>query len=420
MSPESIIDQNYAQTYRKSGQNLGVAVTAGRRRMTNTTDLGRWNAEAVLDGLYDREPRTNAELASASGLSRSTVERSLDLLVNLGVVGGSTPVALASGRPAVLYQLRPEFGYLLAIDVGANTVRARVDDLAGPKSGLDAGPAEPESVRVDPFDPAPVRLDAVARASEAALAGAGIGRDQVRAVAVAVPGIVETNGRIARSAVIHSRDWGGDGLRSWVGERFTSAQVSIDNDANLAVLAEQRFGVAGNTEDVVVVLAGRRVGFGIIHGGRLHRGAHRQAGEAANIRDSLWGRASSWLYGRQAEVVRLFAAADAGDPVAVEDVAEFVDLLGRAFAELVPTIDPELIVLGGALSLAGQAIHDPLKERFKLACHGMFEPELRLSTLGRRAVLLGAAELARRQAFDHLLDDARPQLPNATPRRRRS
>ena len=386
--------------------------------MTNTTDLGRWNAEAVLDCLYDREPRTNAELASASGLSRSTVERALDLLTGLGVVGGSEPVPLASGRPAVLHRLNPGFGHLLAIDVGANTVRARVDDLAGPRPGLDAGPAEPEWIEVGPFDPAPVRFEAVARASRAALAGAGIGRDQVRAVAVAVPGIVEADGRIARSAVIRSHDWDGDGLRTWVGGQFASAQVCIDNDANLAVLAEQRFGVAGSTQDVVIVLAGRRVGFGIVHGGRLHRGAHRQAGEAANIRDSWWGRASRWLYDRQAQAARLFAAADAGDPAAAEDVAGFVDLLGMALAEIVHTIDPELIVIGGALSLAGPAIHRPLADRFKLACHGMVVPELRLSTLGRRAVLLGAAERARRQAFDHLLDGVRPQVPNAAPRKR--
>jgi predicted NBD/HSP70 family sugar kinase len=386
--------------------------------MTNTTDLGRWNAEAVLDCLYDREPRTNAELASESGLSRSTVQRALDLLVGLGVVGESEPVALASGRPAVLYRLRPEFGHLLAIDVGANTIRARVDDLAGPGPGLEAGPAEAEPIGVDPFDPAPVRLEAAARASEAALAGAGIGAHQVRAVAVGVSGIVNAEGRIVRSAVVRSRDWDGDGLRTWAAERFASAHVTVDNDANLAVLAEQRFGVAGSTEDVVVVFAGRRVGFGILHGGRLHRGAHDQAGEAANIRDSWWGRASKWLYGRQAEAARLFEAADAGDPAAVEDVAEFVDLLAMALAEIVHTIDPELIVVGGALSLAGEAIHRPLADRFKLACHGMFTPELRLSTLGRRAVLLGAAESARRKAFDHLLDDVRPQLPNATPRRR--
>jgi predicted NBD/HSP70 family sugar kinase len=386
--------------------------------MANTTDLGRWNAEAVLDCLYDRESRTNAELAAATGLSRSTVERALDLLVDLGAADRSEPVALASGRPAVLYRLRPEFGYLLAIDVGANTVRARVDDLAGPRPGLDAGPAEPESVPADPAHPARVRLAAVARVTDQALAGAGIGRDQVRAVTVGTPGIVEADGTIVRSLVVRSDDWAGDGLRLWVGERFPAATVSIDNDANLAVLAEQRFGVAGSAEDVVVVLAGRRVGFGIIHGGRLHRGAHHQAGEAANIRDSRWGRASSWLYGRQAEAAELFAAAQAGQQTAIDDVAEFVDLLGMAFAEIVHTIDPELIVLGGALSLAGPAIRDPLGKRFTRACHGMVEPELRLSTLGRRAVLLGAAEHARRQAFDHLLDDARPQLPNATPRRR--
>ncbi|WP_328604324.1 ROK family transcriptional regulator [Amycolatopsis sp. NBC_00345] len=393
-------------------------MSTGRRRLTTTTDLGRWNAEAVLDVLYDREPRTNAELARETGLSRSTVERALDLLVEQGVVGKSEPVALVSGRPAVLYQLRPEFGYLLAIDVGAHTVRARVDDLAGPKAGLDAGAAEPEQATVDPSDSAEVRLSAVARVTDQALAGAGIGREQVRAVAVGTPGIVDSDGVIMLCWVIRSGDWTGDRLRAWVRDRFPAATVTVENDANLAVLAEQRFGVAGSAEDVVVVFAGRRVGLGIVHRGELHRGAHHQAGEAANIRDSRWGRASSWLYGRQADVPALFASAEAGQQVAVDDVAELAELLGDACAEVVQTIDPELIVLSGALSLAGATIGGPLAERFKQACRGMVEPDLRLSTLGRRPVLLGAAESARRQAFEHLLDDARPQLPSASPRRR--
>jgi predicted NBD/HSP70 family sugar kinase len=397
-------------------------VDDGQPRIASTTDLGRWNAEMVLRCLYSREPRTNAELARATGLSRSTVERALDLLTGQGVVSKSEPVALVSGRPAALYRLRPEFGHLLAIDVGANTVRARVDDLAGlGPDQADAGEAgsEPEPVRVGPEDTADSRLAALEHLADQALLGAGITRDQVRAVTVASPGIIDSDGVITACRVIRDRDWAGDRLRTRVGGLFPYATVSVDNDANLAVLAEQRFGVAGDATEVVAVFAGRRVGFGILHGGTLHRGAHNQAGEAANIRDSWWGRANDWLYKHQDEASDLFADAGAGRPEAVAAADDLAGLLGMAFAEVVHTIDPELIVLGGAISAAGPAILDPVREQFARACRGTVVPPLLLSALGRRAVLLGAAEHARRQAFAHLLDEARPHLPSAAPRSRR-
>lgn len=394
----------------------------GQRRIASTTDLGRWNAEVVLERLYSRESSTNAELARDTGLSRSTVERALDLLVGQGVVRKSEPVALISGRPAALYQLRPEFGYLLAVDVGAHTVRARVDDLVGPGPGQAPAGAtdnEPEPALLRPEEKADSRLEALEHLADHALAGANITREQVRAVTVATPGIVDSAGVITACRVIRARDWVGDRLRARVSERFPNAVVAVDNDANLAVLAEQRFGVAGNTGEVVAVFAGRRIGFGIVHGGKLHRGAHNQAGEAANIRDSWWGRANDWLRRHDDDARRLFASAQAEQPAAVAAVGELAGLLGMAFAEVVHTIDPELIVLGGALSLAGSTILDPVAEQFTRACRGTVAPALLLSALGQRAVLLGAAEHARRHAFAHLLDEARPHLPNTTPRSRR-
>lgn len=397
------------------------------RPIASTTDLGRWNAEAVLARLYDREPRTNAELTRETGLSRSTVERALDLLAGQGVVSKSEPVTLVSGRPAALYRLRAEYGHLLAIDVGAHTVRARVDDLAGPHAEDARGPdghgpdvpGEPEPVSVGPYDTADIRLEAVEHLAGQALARAGVAREQVRAVTVATPGIVDADGVIKACRVIRTGDWAGDVVRTRVSGWFPGAVVGVDNDANLAVLAEQRFGAAGDASDVVAVFAGRRVGFGILHGGELHRGAHHQAGEAANIRDSWWGRASRWLSGHEDDIGRLFAAAGAGRAEGTAAVAELAGLLGMAFAEVVHTLDPELIVLGGAVSLAGPAILEPVTERFTRACRGTGAPPVVLSTLGRRAVLLGAAEHARRQAFAHLLDRARPHLPNTAPRSRR-
>jgi predicted NBD/HSP70 family sugar kinase len=281
-----------------------------------------------------------------------------------------------------------------------------------------AGPI-PEPVATDPGAPVDVRLRTMGELVERTLTAAGVHADQVRAVTVGTPGVVDGDGVIKSCGVITAKDWVGDRLRRRVRNRFPRALVTVDNDANLAVLAEQRFGVADSAEDVVVVLAGRRVGFGIVHGGRLHRGAHHQAGEAANVGGSWWGRASRWLYRHDAETVALFEAARTGQRSAVNSVDEFAELLSMAMAEIVHTIDPELIVLGGAVSLAGDTVLDPVTERFKRACRGMETPAVELSTLGRQSVLLGAAEHARRNAYTHLLDDVLPQLPNATPRRRR-
>lgn len=396
---------------------------ARRRLVVSTNDLGRWNAEVVLDRLYDREASSNAELARRTGLSRSTVERALDLLVEQGLAAKSDPVALVSGRPAALYRLRPEAGHLLAIDVGAHTVRARVDDLAGPSSGgaaADAADHEPEPAPVRSEDPADRRLAVVDRLVDRAMAAAGVTGDRVRAVTVATPGIVDAEGTVVACRVIRAGDWAGDRLRTRIAERFPGAAVTVDNDANLAVLGEQRFGVASDARELVAVSAGRRVGFGILHGGELYRGARNQAGEAANIHDSWWGRANDWLRRHQDGAERLFAAVRAERSAAVDELEEFAYLLGMALAEVVHTIDPELIVLGGAVSLAGPTVLDPLTRRFKRACRDtLAPPPLLLSTLGRRAVLLGAAEQARRTAFAHLLDETHPHLPNTAPRRSR-
>lgn len=378
-------------------------MSTGWRRVANTAEVGRWNAELVLERLYRLKPMTNAELGRETGLSRSTVERALDQLVAHGAVGKSEPSALVSGRPAAFYRLRPDFGFLLAIDVGAHTVRVRVDDLAGPRSSQADN--EPDPVTVRPGDPAEVRLAVVESLADQALDRVGATRDQVRAVTVATPGIVDAAGMIKVCRVIQSGDWVGDRPYAWARARFPVATVAVDNDANLAALGERRFGVGAAAEDVVTVVAGRRIGFGVLLGGELHRGAHNQAGEAANIRGSSWDRASTWLHEHK-NAGRLFESAGAGDAGAVASVGEFAHLLGTAFAEVVHTIDPELIVLGGAVSLSGPTLLDLVAEPFRRACRDTEAPDLLLSTLGRRAVLLGAAENARRHAFDNILAGA--------------
>jgi len=391
----------------------------GDRRVISTSELGRRNAEAVLDQLDRREPSTIAELVRATGLSRSTVDKALELLVDHGAVRRSSPVALINGRPAALYSLRGECCYLLAADVGAHTVRVRLDPLSGPSgdlTGADHRRHEMAPAVVDPGEPTENRLRVLEELADHALASAGVTRDQVCAATVATPGVVDRAGLITACRVIRAEDWVGDRLRVRMSRMFPVATVAVDNDANLAVLAEQRFGVADQAEEVVAVSAGRRIGFGILRGGVLHRGAHNQAGEA---RTSVTRRgerpADGWP-----NMTPSLPGSSSPPAGAIPRRSRPLTKSLSCWARRSPRWSTRSTPNSSCSAERSRPPEQPFSIRSPITSPGLPRhacPPLVLSTLGDRGVLLGAAEHARRLAFAHLLDTARPVLPTPPPGR---
>lgn len=144
---------------------------------------------------------------------------------------------------------------------------------------------------------------------------------------------------------------------------------------------------------MIYVLVGRSISVGLLLGGRLHAGHNGAAGEIGVLRDVGWytafDRLLSYGKGDPAEAAkRVFDAVRNGDPRAETIVAD----LATGVAATVLTVDPQLVVIGGGLSQAGELLTEPLRAELTRRC--LFPVHVETSTLGGELVALGAVRLA--------------------------
>jgi glucokinase len=212
--------------------------------------------------------------------------------------------------------------------------------------------------------------------------------------------------------------------------------VVIENDANVAALAEHRFGVARGPRDVVMLTIGTGIGGGVIIDGELYRGSSGAASEPGHMvidfdgppcqgncpnhgcletfasgtalaRDgrtaaerepgSVLGRLLA--EGGRIDGVAVTDAAVAGDPAALEVVREAGRRLGAGLSGLANIFEPDVIVLGGGVGKAvGELMFEPAREQLRTrALPPMNETPLKAAELGPEAGMVGAAELARQE-----------------------
>lgn len=237
---------------------------------------------------------------------------------------------------------------------------------------------------------------------------------RVRGIGVGAPGVtLHQAGIVTWAYTLH---WENFPLKSRLAERY-NLPITVDNDVNLAALGELWFGAGQNCQDMLLVAIGTGIGAGIIIDGSLYRGAQEASGEIGNMipgREFLgrnfldFGALESMASGTgiaerarqllqssrsQPELANLnaedvFEAAHQGDPWARLVVAETVDYLAIAIANLVSFFDPELVVLGGGVSQSADLLINPILERMQ----GLIPnpPRLVVSSLGLKATVMGA------------------------------
>ncbi|WP_350275038.1 ROK family transcriptional regulator [Kribbella sp. HUAS MG21] len=401
-----------------------------REPATTSPLLRRLNAAAILDALRSTGPATGTELMTATGLSRPTVHTVCDHLISEGWIHelehrpperGAGP-----GRRARQYEFNARAGFVIGIDLGQNKVTAVLADLRGNQVAENTRNFGREDIG------AKARIAELRRAVDAALELAELPRSSVLAITLAVPGPVGDDGHVVAKEEylpgLAKLD-----LRTAVGEGF-DAPVLVENDANLAVLAERWRGAAQGVDNVIELLAGERLGSGLFLGGRLIRGGHGGAGELEFLNlvegvgntDGIARLAKA--YGAKAVATRrrktgalasaagsdpgkiraelVFAAAEAGDPAAVAVVDQVTTRIARVITLLNTLLDPDLVVIGGAVAQAGDVLIESLR-RDVAALTGT-PPRIVASTLGDHAVVAGAV----RRALDHaelaLFPEARP------------
>jgi glucokinase len=243
-------------------------------------------------------------------------------------------------------------------------------------------------------------------------------RAEVTACGVGTAGVVDP----AAGSVVAATD----ALAGWAGvplARELSAllglPVQVDNDANAFALGEAAGGAARGRAHVLVVTVGTGIGGAFLLHGRLWRGAHHNAGEighvpvpgfggrpcacgaSGHLESVSAGPAMAARYRRLAGDAVSFAEvarrAEAGDGPAVEVVEEGGGVLGQLLAGLVNAVDPESVVVGGGVAAPAGRYWAAAERHFRRHLQpAVAQVPLLPASLGRDAVLVGAAELARR------------------------
>ena len=391
--------------------------TARASRADQTT-VRRANLGVVLRHIAARGTCSRADVAAGTGLTRGTVSSLVAELVALDFVreNGEAPAPRGVGRPGVALELS---GVMVGIglEINVDYVAVSVEDLTGTvryehrSYGDNRGSA-----------PAPV-LDRLVRAARTALeTAAGEGLRPI-GITVAVPGLVEE----ASGTVVFAPNlgWHGIAVADEV-QRLLGLPVLVENESNLAALAEHWTGAAVGIDDFVCVFGEVGVGGGIVLGGRLFRGTHGFGGEFGHVSvdpegrrcacgslgcvETLVGQESiaaaagiSTADGRTSSLTEeLVRRATDGSKEVIDALNEAGRWLGIALASTFNVLDLQAVVLGGCFGpLAPWLVDDvrrTLEERSLAARSGSFA--VVPSAFGDGAAVRGAAALSLRRALE--------------------
>jgi predicted NBD/HSP70 family sugar kinase len=368
------------------------------------------NEQLLLGHIRVSGPCSRADLARISGLSKPTVSLALANVERAGLVRIAGQRTGVPGRTAQLYEVRPEAGFVLGLDIGLKYLRGAVADLAGEVRTRDSRKVVATSVRG--------RLAELVELADDLCARAGTSRQAVTQTVIGTPGVYDPQ-RNAIALTGGLAGWDRPAALAGLREAF-GLSVALENDVDAAALAEQTHGYGRDRESFAFVHIGTGIGMGLVLNGRLHRGVHGVAGEIAFMplsegesgearrRGPLEAAAAASGVVRAARKAGMrgpvsarsvFAAAARGDERAVAVVAEEARLVASAICCVITVVDPGLIVLGGGI---GQAPGFAAAVTTALSAITPVQPEVKVSALGTDVVVDGCLAEGASLAWNQL------------------
>ncbi|THG34300.1 ROK family protein [Glaciibacter flavus] len=367
------------------------------------------NARAVLEVVDRQGPIGRPELRDATGLSKTAIAQTLTELERRGAVERAGFDVSRRGPVATLYGLRERASVGAAVDIGHHRVRVII-------TGLGRQPLARASADAD-HSSAPETAALVHRLLAQACSDADVDLDDLQVCVIGVPAVVGEGGELRLASGLAA---GGVGLASALADALP-CPASLENDTNLAAIAEQVGGSARGLSSFVLLSVGASVGAGVVIDGELRRGSTGAAGEIAylpgpgdEIDDSLG--AQSVTTDAEAEGMApppsaraVFDAARAGDAAALRAVERTARRIARVSASLALVLDPELIILGGSIGSNGDLLVEPvsriLRDAFPQAA-----ARVAAATAGEHAVLDGAVRLCGDRLREVVFDRATAPL----------
>ncbi len=288
--------------------------------------------------------------------------------------------------------------FALVVDLGGTKIAAARVDTAGKITHHYVAPTPPEGGKAVVV----AVIDILQR----------LPQQGVCALGVDVPGLAYTDGSVWAPNL---SGWKRMPLGAMLNVHF-QLPVLVESDRNAFVTGEAWQGAARNCRDVVFLAIGTGIGAGIISGGRLLRGSNELAGclgwmatgsrflpkykDIGCLESHLAGpgiaREASRIRKTATTTRELIQLARQGDPAAKKVIAQTGEYLGLALANLVSILNPEMIVVGGGVTAAGNLLLSPARDTMRQWAQPLAAKQVRIvrSRLGERAALLGMAKMA--------------------------
>jgi glucokinase-like ROK family protein len=372
----------------------------------------------IVKQLYFDKALSCAELSELFDKSIPSITKAVNELMVEGFVVEQGYAPSSGGRRPLLYSIKPDAMYILAVAMDQLSTRIQLLDLFNHPVA--------DSLTLDlKLQHNNQALDILVKSINKYIANTSISREKIAGIGIGMPGFVN----VVQSINYTYLNAGGKSLAHYLREK-TGLPVYIDNDSSLIALAEQKFGIAKAQQNVMVINLGWGIGLGMIVNGELFRGHNGFAGELSHIPlsddDSLCscgkrgcletvasmlvvsekaiegiknGRVTS-LKNRDEVPTKalgdeILEAAGKGDQFAIELLSDAAYKIGKALAILIHIMNPQTIVLSGRGARAGKILLAPIQQALHKYCIPRLaeSTQLLISNLGFDAELIGAAVL---------------------------
>lgn len=361
------------------------------------------NQQRIMKIVSEKNPIGIPQLIKASGLSRPTVDLIVSLFLENGLIRESGFTQGRPGRKAALYELDPNTGFGVGVDLGGSKIACAIADIGGK---ILADIYEP----LNPKGGSTIIAQIIEMINQVAQK-ADIPTDKIKQISIGTPGIISKDGQLSLGANVSNLD--GMHLQSILKKLF-DVEVDVENDLNLAAVGEYLHGSAKEVLNFALVQLGTGIGAGIFIDGQLVRGSRGAAGEVAFL--PLFGDLNDpWavengliesVVGTKGITKRYQQLTNSDKPITVKEIFELAQSghsqantvveevgkhLGYLCASLKAVTDPELIILGGGIG--SNPVLLPIIQRWtkKLL---PFEIKIVTTKLDVKAGVIGAAAYA--------------------------
>lgn len=383
------------------------------RKIINQELMRNINKELVFRCIKDNLIISKKIIAEKLGLSTTTVATIINELLAGNKIQSCGSAKSTGGRKSILYEVNPTAGYAIGIDLQVDQIVYVLLDFAGNVVSTK------ETDLTDKSEWAVASV--LNKKIPEFVVENGISMDKILGIGLGVPGTVHGQSEIIDFAP--NLEWENVNLRSLL---KCQTPIIVENEANAAALGEKGFGVGRNVADMVYVSVGMGVGCGIIIDHKLFSGTSFNAGEFGHMTvepDGLpckCGKRGCWeVYASNSAALNLYATKRglcfdkfedfiqrlmAGEKIASEVADYITKYLGVGIGNIVNGLNPQMVVIGGKITEAGDMIYDKILQQIKYYTlrRSMTELEVQFSALNSKASAMGVAGMVLDKAIEML------------------